>query len=81
VHSSVRLAILPTIHHTFRCPQERPSTGNQVSQDRIQAKATITDVTRAQEVIHFRISDSFGTLPATLTSPLTTKAGVIKTPY
>jgi hypothetical protein len=35
----------------------------------------------AQEDNHFRISDSLGTLPATLTSPLTTKAGVMKTPY
>jgi hypothetical protein len=30
---------------------------------------------------HFRISDSLGTLPATLTSPSTTRAGVMKTPY
>jgi hypothetical protein len=34
-----------------------------------------------QEESHFRISDSLGTLPATLTSPSTTRAGVMKTPY
>lgn len=30
---------------------------------------------------HFRTSDSLGTLPATFTSPSTTNAGVMNTPY
>ncbi len=34
-----------------------------------------------QAEIHFSISDSLGTLPATLTSLSTTTAGVMKTPY